>query len=111
MIEGIGTIKKSTVRGNNTARSIRHPWRKMTRHASRKINEMRERNNSAPKTPRIKVHNENSTTARPHTDGSRFIARSLSRLTHTTYREKAGTKKPWEKFGSVHHWAASRVRT
>jgi hypothetical protein len=39
----------------------------------------------------------------PHHEGFAGKRRRRSRFSQTTNRAKAGTKNPWEKFGSCHH--------
>src|SRR5947208_15200219 len=110
MMVGIGTIRMRKASGNRTARSISQPLKKITIPAISRISETRDRNSSAPKTPRIRVKSEKRITTKPHEEGAGLIASSRFRFCHTTYKEKAGTKKPWEKFGSVHHCLQRRVR-
>src|SRR6185437_53725 len=102
-MEGIGTIRNRNASGNSTARNICQPQKKMTNPANRKIRDVRDRNSSAPNTPRISVQRERTMRGKPKLDGFRGMLCSFSRFCQRTKSEKAGTKKPCEKFGSVHH--------
>src|SRR6266852_5393345 len=100
---GMGTINTRKSSGNMIARKNSHPRKKRIMPVASISKVVRERNSSAPKTPRIKVHREIKITASPQFEGDGRIAASRERSCHTTKAEKAGTKKPWEKLGSDHH--------
>src|SRR6185437_1140409 len=102
-MEGIGTIRSRNASGNSTARNIGQPQKKMTKPANKKIRDVRERNSSAPKTPKINVQREKTTIGNPKIEGLNGMLRSFSRFCQSTKTENAGTKNPCEKFGSVHH--------
>src|SRR3970040_1327164 len=80
----------------------------MNRPASKKTNEERERNSSAPRTPAIRMANAPAKTGRPNHEGWAGARASRFRSLQITKIENAGTKKPWEKFGSFHHCSTSR---
>jgi hypothetical protein len=42
----------------------------------------------------------------PHHEGFCGRIANRARSCQSTKKEKAGTKIPWEKFGSCHHWSA-----
>src|SRR5215469_2734819 len=107
---GMGIIKTSNAKGNSSARKNSQPRKKITRPVVSRTSEKRDRNNSAPKTPRIRVHKERRIKARPQFDGVRRIDCSFCRSCQTTNKEKMGTKNPWEKFGSERHWNERRSR-
>src|SRR5450631_2682667 len=107
---GIGTISTRNSSGNNTARKNSHPRKNTIMPASNTSNDTRERNSSAPKTPKIKVHSETRIITTPQLEGTARIAASRKRSCHTTNPAKAGTKKPWEKLGSVPHCRTRRNR-
>src|SRR5512141_903091 len=111
MIEGIGTISSKTASGNSTARSICQPCRNTTIPAIKNMSETRDKNNSAPKIPRINVHREKRIIARPQIEGEGVITERRALFCQRTYSENRGTKKPCEKFGSVHHCFDSLAST
>src|SRR5215469_399785 len=107
---GMGIIKMRKARGNRSARRNSQPRKKITKPVVSRSNEKRDRNSSAPNTPRISVHKEMKIKSRPQFEGLRGMASSLRRSCHTTNNENKGTKKPCEKFGSERHWNERRSR-
>src|SRR5690242_20683116 len=97
MIAGMGTISTRNARGKRTARSIRQPEKKTTTPAIRRISDVRDRNSSAPKTPRINVHKDSRMIGSPQFEGSGVIDRKRPLSCQITNAENRGTKKPCEK--------------
>src|ERR1700686_4659925 len=108
-IAGIGTIRTRKDKGKRTARNMVHPRKKITIPAINRIRETRERNSSAPKTPTPKVARKINMTGNPQAEGCGLIAARRARVCQNTKPEKKGTKKPWEKSGSDHHWRTRRA--
>src|SRR6266481_217065 len=65
----IGTIRIRRRSGNRIARSMSQPIKKMINPAKSTINDTRERNSSAPKTPKINMDKENKMIGSPHVEG------------------------------------------
>src|SRR5205807_9940285 len=106
MMAGIGIIKIRNAQGKSKAANDSQPANRTTSAAITSNRESRERNSSAPNTPTIRVDRAKPRMRSPHQEGFKRIATSFERFCQSTNREKRGTKKPWEKFGSRHHCPA-----
>ena len=89
--------------GNRRARKNFHPANKTIRPAITRSKESRDRKSSAPSTPTTRTERAKARMRSPDREGCKRIAASLGRFCQSTNKEKAGTKKPCEKFGSRHH--------
>src|ERR1700692_658563 len=96
----MGIIRIRTAQGNSTARKNIHPSNKMINPASMTSNDTREKNSSAPRTPKASIIRPNASTGRPAQDGSGRIVGSRLRSCQRINKAKRGTKIPCSKFGS-----------
>src|SRR5579864_5993327 len=109
-IVGMGIASNRTAQGNKTARNRRQPKKRITKQARRSRSEVRARKSSAPIWPNTRTTGPKTSMGRTDHDGLTLICDSRSRSCQTTKHEKRGTKKPWEKFGSFHHWLSRRAK-
>src|ERR1700728_2142184 len=100
---GMGIIKIRNAQGKRTVRKRGHPRKKITRPAINKRKETRDKNSSAPRTPTTSTKSARKMTGSPQPEGLHGCRAIRSRLCHSTNKENAGTKKPWEKLGSFAH--------
>src|SRR5215472_5601493 len=110
MIAGMGIISISRAQGNKIARNHPQPRKKITSPAITMRSEKRDRNSSAPRTPTTSTARPSAVITNPQPDGRMVASSRLLRFCQRTNKEKAGTKKPCEKFGSLHHCANNRLR-
>src|SRR5437870_1836735 len=103
MMAGMGIMNIRNAHGNRRARKNFHPANKTIRPAITRSRETRERKSSAPSTPTTSTERAKARMRSPDHEGCKRIAASLGRSCQSTNNEKAGTKKPCEKFGSCHH--------
>ena len=101
----------SRAQGNKIARNHPQPRKKITSPAITMRSEKRDKNSSAPRTPTTSTARPSAVITNPQPDGRMGASSSLLRFCQRTNKEKAGTKKPCEKFGSFHHCANKRLRT
>ena len=111
MISGIGIMRNKNSQGNNTSLKYLHPRNRTIRPTISISKELRARNNSLPIVPASRRKIAKKTIGSPHQVGSGDSRAIRARFLHTTYREKTGTRNPWEKLGSCHHCWARRRRT
>src|SRR5438552_3465695 len=103
MMAGMGIMSIRNAHGNRRARKNFHPANKTIRPAITRSKESRDRKSSAPSTPTTRTERAKARMRSPDHEGCKRIAASLGRPCQSTNNEKAGTKKPCEKFGSCHH--------
>src|SRR6516225_9691812 len=100
---GMGTIKNKQPQGKSRARKYSHPQNRMTKPASKKINDERARKSSAPSTPATSMTREKMTIPSPAHDGFSRRRANWRRRFHTTRAENKGTREPCPKLGSLTH--------
>src|SRR6516164_600162 len=98
---GMGTIRNKQAQGKSRARKYSHPQNRMTKPASKKINDERARKSSAPSTPATSMTREKVTSASPAHDGFGGSNAKRRRRFQTTKPENRGTREPCPKLGSL----------
>ena len=107
---GMGIIISRNAKGKRTARRKDHPANNTIKPARTTNKEKRERKISAPSCPKTRRDKPNARMRAPHQEGRSGMRDSRVRSCQMTKPAKRGTKKPWEKLGSCHHWLTKWVR-
>src|ERR1700722_7993483 len=106
----MGIISKRKASGTDSARRKSHPRKRTINPDARSRREIRARKSSAPNCPTMRTHKAKAKTNIPDHAGFTTMRRKRSRSCQAMKMENSGTKKPWEKLGSCHHWPTRWVR-